>query len=340
VQRQTLTAVAVLAAALTWAASAPAVLQLSVRVVASYPHDPMAFTQGLIHHCGQFYESTGLAGESSLRRVELLTGRVLEAHVLPAEQFGEGLARVGERLVQLTWKDGIAHQYAVESLEPLGVWTYDGEGWGLCFDGQRLVMSDGGPRLLFRDPDTFEELGRVSVTSDGAPVFRINELECVGDLVYANVWQTEELVVIDPATGDVVAEIDASGLLDDDAAMQADVLNGIAFDRGRNRFFLTGKLWPKVFEVRFVDADGRQPLSVPVADAAAEQDHCAANEAIVDDARAPIGEEAGPAAPTGRQPEKHPGCRCEVASRQRAGGLGVWFALVLLGYWRRRSQYA
>ena len=218
-------------------------------VVATFPHDPQAFTQGLLLHAGRFYESTGLEGMSSLRRVVPETGGVERNVPLASDLFGEGLALVGERLIQLTWQDGIALVYDLD-FNPAGSFEYTGEGWGLCYDGTRLVMSDGSSRLFFRDPSTFALLGDVQVQSAGTPVERLNELECVDGIVFANVWLTDTIVRIDPATGVVLDTIDASGLLSAQEAAAADVLNGIAFDAASGHFFLTGKLWPKLFEVR------------------------------------------------------------------------------------------
>lgn len=226
--------------------------QLRVEVLASLPHDPAAFTQGLVWDEGRLYESTGLHGRSSVRQVDPATGQVRAAVSLDPRFFGEGLALVGNRLIQLTWQEGVAFVYDRDSLEQLDTYAYLGEGWGLCYDGARLVMSDGSGNLTFRDPQSFEVLGSVPVTLRGALLERLNELECVGDSVYANVWQTDQIVRIDPQTGRVIAAIDAAGLLSPLDRAGADVLNGIAFDPRREVFLITGKLWPRIFEVRFV----------------------------------------------------------------------------------------
>ncbi len=223
-------------------------------VLATYPHDAAAFTQGLLFHEGVLYESTGLYGESTLREVDPESGRVLRSMPLLDDEFGEGLALVDERLIQLTWRNGVAYEYARTDFERLRSLPYDGEGWGLCYDGRRLVMSDGSNRLTFRDPDSFDVVGSVEVTLDGDPVEQLNELECVGGQVFANVWQTNWIVEIDPAIGAVTRRIDASGLLSANEAAQADVLNGVAYDETTERFFITGKLWPKLFVVRFGEA--------------------------------------------------------------------------------------
>ena len=215
------------------------------------PHDPQAFTQGLVLGDGVFYESTGLYGESTVRIVDPATGQVIRSRSLEDGFFGEGLELVGDRLIQLTWREGTAFIWDAETLAPLGTFSYEGEGWGLCAQEDRLVMSDGSSRLTFRDPTTFEPLGGVEVLRSGEPVERINELECVEDLVYANVWQTEEIVVIDPGTGRVVGHIDASSLRGRLGSTDGtDVLNGIAYDPGDGSFYLTGKLWPSIFQVR------------------------------------------------------------------------------------------
>jgi len=231
-------------------AAAPTVKPVVVRAL---PHDPRAYTQGLLLHAGRFYESTGIRGRSSLRRVVPDSGVVEREIDLSDEYFGEGLALVGDRLIQLTWKNQVAFVYDLDFTR-LTSFQYTGEGWGLCFDGKRLVMSDGSSRLSFRDPATFEELGGVEVKLDGEPVTQLNELECVGHEVFANVWLTNWIVRIDPSSGRVLTAIDASDLLTEEEARHADVLNGIAYDPSTRHFFLTGKLWPKLFEVR-IDAD-------------------------------------------------------------------------------------
>jgi glutaminyl-peptide cyclotransferase len=239
------------------AARAPgAAERLRVKVLSVRPHDPGAYTQGLVWDHGTLYESAGLYGSSSLRQVDPATGEVLRRLDLPPGFFAEGLAQVGRRLVQLTWKEGVAFLYDTRSFERVGELRYEGEGWGLCNDGRRLVMSDGSDRLSFRDPATFALLGGVDVRLDGRPARQLNELECVGGAVYANVWMTDEILRIDPAGGRVTAVIDAGGLLGGAEAAHADVLNGIAYDPVKKTFLLTGKLWPKLFEVVFVPAAG------------------------------------------------------------------------------------
>jgi len=228
---------------------------LRVEVLASYPHDPRAFTQGLVLHEGALYESTGLVGRSSLRQVELGSGRVLRQTELPPPLFGEGLAWARGELVQLTWQNQRALRWDPASFAARGEWRYDGEGWGLCFDGTHLVQSDGSQRLFFRDATTFAVVRTLAVTENGQPLSRLNELECVGDTIYANVWMTDRLVAIAALNGMVRASVDASGLLapDERRAIGGEaILNGIAHDPADNTFLLTGKLWPKLFRVRFV----------------------------------------------------------------------------------------
>lgn len=253
-------------------ASGPAE-NLTTQVVSVRPHDPTAFTQGLVLHEGWLYESTGRdRGEARLRQVDPRTGEaVREVYLPPAEggghYWGEGLALVGSRLVQLTWLHGIAFEYDLDTFQVLGRHRYEGEGWGLCHDGTRLVMSNGSGTLVFRDPVDFSIVGSVAVTDEGRGVDRLNELECVGDDVFANVFLTDRIARIDPASGVVEAWIDAGGLLDAEEAERADVLNGIAHDPEAGTFLVTGKWWPKLFEVRFVPPAGPAPAPayVPLA---------------------------------------------------------------------------
>ena len=232
--------------------SAPEALR--VNVVRRLPHDPGAFTQGLlVHPDGRVFESTGLNGRSSLREVALETGVVARQRDVDARYFAEGLAAVGDRLLQLTWQDGVAFEYDLESFTPRRELHYEGEGWGLCYDepNARLVMSDGSATLTFRDPQSFESVGTARVTRQGRAQRMLNELECVDGAVYANVWQTDELVRIDPQTGHVTAVINARGLLTAEELRFADVLNGIAYLPASGHFLITGKEWPAMFEVTF-----------------------------------------------------------------------------------------
>lgn len=224
----------------------------SYEVLRTLPHDSTAYTQGLVFHDGFFFESTGRYGTSSVRKVDPETGEVLLSVDLEDTQFGEGLALVGSELFQLTWKAGQAFVYDLEALALKRTLGYEGEGWGLCYDGDALFMSDGSDRLYRRDPGTFEVLGEVAVTKDGFPVWRINELECVGGEIYANVFQTTDIIRIEKATGRVLAQIDGFQL--SARAKRANdpeaLFNGIAYDPGRDIFFVTGKLWRELFEIR------------------------------------------------------------------------------------------
>ncbi len=223
-------------------------------MLATHPHDTSSFTQGLLWFDGLVYESTGLRGQSVLRIMELPTSRVLQEAPGEPHHFGEGLALVDDRLIWLTWQAGTATVHHRDTLEQTGSFTYSGEGWGLCHDGDRLVMSDGSNTLTFRHPKTFEVLGSVPVTrADGSPVNRLNELECIGDDVWANVWLTDRIVVIDPDTGAVIAEADMAGIISPHPVLadSNNVLNGIAYRPDTGTFLITGKRWPTVFEVRF-----------------------------------------------------------------------------------------
>lgn len=236
------------------AAPGEGVQQLRVQVVNSFPHDRASYTQGLVYAEGKLYESAGQYGQSSLRRVDLDSGRVEKLVPLPASVFAEGLARVGDELIQLSWKEERAFVWRLATFEPVREHSYRGEGWGLTLDpvGQRLVMSSGSSRLEFRDPKTFAVTGSVDVTRHGVPVANLNELEWWDGQVYANIWQTDLIVRINPASGAVTAVIEATDLLTRDERVGAEVLNGIAVVPERGTFFITGKLWPRLFEVRFV----------------------------------------------------------------------------------------
>jgi glutamine cyclotransferase len=227
--------------------------QLTVRVVRELRHDTDAFTQGLVYHRGKLYESTGLEGQSSIREVELRTGRVLRRAELPDDVFAEGLALVNDRLVQLSYRNHKAFVWRLDPFERVREHRYTGEGWGLCYDGEHLVMSNGSENLTFRDPRTFQVRRTLRVVDDRRRGVRyLNELECVDGQVYANVWQSDDIVRIDPESGRLTARIDASSLegrFEDD---DYDVLNGIAHVPETGHFLLTGKLWPKLFEVELV----------------------------------------------------------------------------------------
>ncbi len=236
------------------AGSRPPVEHLRVKVLRVLPHDRDAFTQGLAVVGGALYESTGQRGESRVRRIDLATGDVRTEAWLPGDLFGEGIAPVGDQLIQLTWQEQRALIWSLPDLRKLGELSYQGEGWGLTYDGARLVMSDGSDILTLRDPKTFAPLGRIAVTLDGEPQRSLNELEWAGGAVWANVWGSERILRIDLATGRVTGVVDASGLLTTAEREGVDVLNGIAWNPASGHFLITGKLWPKLFEVEFVPA--------------------------------------------------------------------------------------
>ena len=220
------------------------------QVVRVYPHDAKAFTQGLVFADGVLYEGTGLNGQSSIRKVKLENGAVLQVQNLDEQYFGEGIALVGNSIVQLTWQGGVGFVYDRATFQRQRTFSYTGEGWGLAYDGARLVMSDGTPFLRFLDPKTLKQTGRVQVTDGGRPVEDLNELEFVKGEIYANVWQSDRIARIDPKTGQVRGWIDLQGILDPKDATGVDVMNGIAYDAAGDRLFVTGKLWPKLFEIR------------------------------------------------------------------------------------------
>lgn len=230
----------------------PSLPTFGYTVVNTYPHDRDAFTQGLQFVDGTLYEGTGLNGRSSLRRVDLQSGRVLQRRDVAAEYFGEGIAVWKSQIFQLTYQSGLAFVYDRNTFAPLRSFKYTGEGWGLTHDGSGLIMSNGSEHLRFLDPSTFEERRRVRVTANGVPLKNLNELEYVKGEIFANVWQTDHVARIDPATGRVTGYVDLRGLLTPREAASVDVLNGIAYDAAGDRLFVTGKLWPKLFEIRIV----------------------------------------------------------------------------------------
>ncbi len=236
---------------LIFAVAAPAAD--TYRIVHVYPHDPQAFTQGLIYLNGHLYESTGREGRSTLRMDDLETGRVLQSLPLPAKYFGEGLTDWHSTLVQLTWQDHIAFVYDRFSFRQLRTLHYDGEGWGLTHDENNLILSDGTATIRFLDPETSRVVRKIVVKDHGSPVTELNELEFIHGQIYANIWHTDRIVRISPATGKVLGSIDLAGLLP--AGEQSDpeaVLNGIAWDAAHDRLFVTGKLWPKLFEIKVI----------------------------------------------------------------------------------------
>lgn len=215
----------------------------------TYPHDPKAFTQGLQYLDGVLYEGTGLSGESSIRKVKLETGEVLQQRSVAKEHFGEGIVIWQSDLIELTWKSEIALVYDRTTFAPKGTFTYSGEGWGLTHDATSLIMSDGTAQLRFLDPASFTERRRITVTADGVPLENLNELEFVKGEIFANIWGTDYLARVAPATGEVTGWIDLHDLLTYEESRGVDVLNGIAYDEAGDRLFVTGKLWPKMFEI-------------------------------------------------------------------------------------------
>jgi len=239
-----------LSAALGQSARPP---QYGYRVVHVYQHDRSAFTQGLEYRGGFLYEGTGLNGRSSLRKVELATGKVLQETRLAPQCFGEGITVVNQRVVELTWQSHAGFVYDQASFRLLRNFQYPGEGWGLTNDGKQIYMSDGTAEIRCWDPVTLAELRRFTVHDGAQPVMALNELESVRGEIYANVWQTDRIARISPADGRVVGWIDLTGLLPiEDRAQPVDVLNGIAYDSLGDRLFVTGKLWPKLFEIQLV----------------------------------------------------------------------------------------
>lgn len=236
----------------------PAPVYYSYAVIQAWPHDPAAFTQGLVFYDGDLLESTGLNGQSTLRDVEMETGRVLKQISIPSEYFAEGLAVMGTRAYQLTWRNRKGFIYDVATFRQEGEFSYSGEGWGLATDGQWLILSDGTSRIRFLDPETFRVVRAIDVTAAGRPIERLNELEWIKGEIFANVWQTDEVVRIDPSSGIVRGIIDFTGLLPGgERRPGTDVLNGIAYDAAHDKLFVTGKRWPKIFEVRL------KPRSAP-----------------------------------------------------------------------------
>ena len=227
------------------------------RIVETYPHDPSAFTQGLFIDDGALFETTGQYGQSRLFERNIETGAAERERALPLTVFGEGSTIVDDRIIVLTWRSGTGIVFDRETFEPVETFSYGGEGWGLAYDGARLIMSDGTSVLRFLDPETFEETGRLDVTLRGEPLENINELEWVNGEIFANVWHSNAVVRIDPESGSVTGVIDLRGLLSaEDTAGGADVLNGLAYDPDTERLFVTGKYWPKLFEIEVVE---RQP---------------------------------------------------------------------------------
>jgi glutamine cyclotransferase len=223
------------------------------KIVHIYPHDPDAFTEGLFYQDGYLYESTGLEGRSSIRKVRLETGEVVQQRPLDARYFGEGIVAWKGKLVELTWKSEIGFIYDLKTFTPLSSFRYGGEGWSLTRDDRRLIMDDGTPDIRFLDPITLKQTGRITVTDGGKPVFNLNELEWVKGQIWANIWQTNRIARIDPKSGHVVGWIDLTDMALLEGAKGGkpiDVLNGIAYDAVHDRIFVTGKLWPDLYEIR------------------------------------------------------------------------------------------
>jgi len=237
-------------------AAQAAVPVYSYELVKTYPHDTQAFTEGLFYLNGFLYESTGLERQSSIRKEKLETGEVLQKVDIPPQYFGEGIVNWKNRLISLTWKSELGFVYDLNTLKVQRHFAYKGEGWALTQDGKRLIMSDGTPELRFLDPETLKETGRVTVTYDGKPVPQVNELEWVKGKIYANVWHTDMLIIVDPTRGDVTGVVDLTGLIPASQRPSGpdSVLNGIAYDAVHDRLFVTGKNWPKLFEIRVLPA--------------------------------------------------------------------------------------
>lgn len=228
-------------------ASAPV---FGYQVVNRYPHDRGAFTEGLFVLDGEFYEGTGLEGKSNVRRVDIATGRVKQQYNIPPQYFGEGIVAFGKQLFQLTYKTGVAFVYDRSTFRLLKTHKYEGEGWGMTTDGKRLIMSDGTSQLRFLDPATFKELSRLSVTDGGRPIDQLNELEWIKGEIWANIWLTQRIARVDPRTGRVNSWVDLSGILSVMESAGTDAMNGIAYDAKTDRIFVTGKYWPRVFEIK------------------------------------------------------------------------------------------
>lgn len=223
--------------------------EYTYRIERVFPHDPSAYTQGLIYSKGIFYEGTGLRGQSSLRKVDAGNGLVLQIHELPDSYFGEGVTVYDGKIIQLTWQSKIGFVYDESSFIKLEDFYYDHEGWGITHDGQRLIMSDGTATLYYLDPHTFQITGKFEVVGDDGPVSQLNELEYIDGEIFANVWPTDRIARISPKTGKVTGWIDLSGLLGNDRTNETDALNGIAWDAENKRLFVTGKLWPKLYQI-------------------------------------------------------------------------------------------
>ena len=256
--------ICILAAALGTCACGPAAqpeaAQYGYEVIRVYPHDRTAFTEGLFYLDGFLYESTGLERESSIRKVRLESGEVVQKYEIPDEYFGEGIINWKDRLIELTYRTQVGFVYSLAGFGLQRQFAYTGEGWALTQDGKRIIMSDGTPEIRFWDPETLQEIGRITVTDQGRPVKNVNELEWIKGEIYANIWTEDRIARIDPAKGKVLGWIDLAGLLNpaDRIEGYTDVLNGIAYDAQGDRIFVTGKRWPKLFEIRVVKKSAAQ----------------------------------------------------------------------------------
>lgn len=226
------------------------------KVINTYSHDPGAFTQGLLLYDGKLYESTGIKGRSTLRLVDLKSGEVIQSYSMPDKYFGEGITVVNGNIVQLTWRSGTGFVYNMDDLKPVGRFNYEGEGWGITSDDKHLIMSDGSATLKFLDPHTFKVVGELEVHDKGRKVRMLNELEYVEGEIYANIFGADRIARIDPVTGRVTGWVDLSGLLTkEDKKKRVDVLNGIAYDKENKTLLVTGKLWPKLFEIEIIPSN-------------------------------------------------------------------------------------
>lgn len=233
--------------------SSSTALRYTYIIVNAFSHDTSAFTQGLVWDSGTLYEGTGLYRHSVLRRTNLESGEVLQQVRLPDQYFGEGITIFRDRIIQLSWRSKTGFVYDKNSFHLIGTFHYDHEGWGITHDGQRLIMSDGSSYLYFRDPDTYKEIGKIEVHDQNAPITRLNELEYIDGRIFANVWRTDSIAIIDPSNGQVQAWIELRGLTDRAGGDRTEkTLNGIAYDKEHDRLFVTGKLWPEIYEIQLV----------------------------------------------------------------------------------------
>jgi glutamine cyclotransferase len=229
--------------------------QYTYNVVHVYPHDSNAFTQGLVFENGTLYEGTGLYGQSTLRRVQLETGNVLQVHSLSSEYFGEGITIFDDKIIQLTWQSRKGFIYDKHTFSLLQEFNYTTEGWGITHDGSQLIMSDGTATLHFLDPETYQQTRQIEVQDNGRPVTRLNELEYIQGDIYANIWLEKKIAIINPQTGQVKAWIDLSGIYNQPVSDSDNVLNGIAYDAIEDRLFVTGKRWSQLFEIKLVSSE-------------------------------------------------------------------------------------